>query len=693
MIIEDLIRLGRALLAGELEARVLVEMLTDVSETTTKNFYQNVFVVELGDGGGEAGLPVVLPVQRWGDEVPVPDKPKKTELRVDVERAAGAPIVLPRGGNPLVPQGRYGLPAYPLYEAHVRGFAEGAGKAAEFLAGRVKRTQGLTLAPAVLHAAAEGLHAEAKRLALDSKQKVLGVLVLARCGEADPYRYAPGTSSDRAIGRSAKRPGEQILPRAEVFGERLWEGKIEEGRSAGARDGRCSICGGPGPVVSAYNKAWPWLTPTWTCPLPHAGDKDRMVEMVALDDACYRALTAGASVFSKLSRQVHVEVTRELFSPVADPEARRIAGEKSITDIPKILGGAFVVPVHRDLTEDPEEAADLCRLTLEMMAEDGKGAAAAGRMGHHLADIVGFDCWLPRAAAQRAEYRMKILYYSGDPSRADIHLRAVIDDVAPTVMPRLEALARRTGDEAVALAREIIRKPSDKQLAFYKRRFGAVPYLLGRGYGGAYLWERLQSAFHRRPMDAARPTANSAHRLAGLAAHYPDSNPQVAEEVVFFLAFRGFLERYNNQLANTRSTPMSMRPWRELLSVVFEAPIEEIHFQSPAEIGFAAGALLRRFGRWYYHATDRDLLKHRVMTFGSDLSPLAVWHRGVARIFDVAARHDKIKMPEDFRRRVGAILAELDRLADGVRSDRDGFMTGFWSGHALEPSTQHKEEV
>src|SRR5947209_4778204 len=112
MLIEELIRLGRPVLEGGLDPREMLRLITDAADERVKNFYRHVFVVELPPPGSD-GEPAVLPEQNWQVEQQVAGK-KKPEIDVDVERALGAPFSLPSGGNPLQPQGRYGLPVYPV---------------------------------------------------------------------------------------------------------------------------------------------------------------------------------------------------------------------------------------------------------------------------------------------------------------------------------------------------------------------------------------------------------------------------------------------------------------------------------------------------------------------------------------------------------------------------------------------------
>src|SRR5262249_54836355 len=158
---------------------------------------------------------------------------------------------------------------------------------------------------------------------------------------------------------------------------------------------------------------------------------------------------------------------------------------------------------------------------------------------------------------------------------------------------------------------------------------------------------------------------------------------EVIDEVIFLLVCRDFIHRYNRELAEPRKEdPMPMRPWRELLEMIEKKSPAEMSFQSVAELGFACGALLHRFSAWYWKATKvgdrgKDYLKHRVLTFGADLSPVVVWRVALGKLCDVAARYEteQHRLGRRFRERLGVLLTELEQRAEQVKSARDEFMT------------------
>ena len=136
---------------------------------------------------------------------------------------------------------------------------------------------------------------------------------------------------------------------------------------------------------------------------------------------------------------------------------------------------------------------------------------------------------------------------------------------------------------------------------------------------------------------------------------------------------------------------MPMRPWRELLEMLEKKPPSEMTFQTVAELGFGCGALIHRFSTWYWLRTKvgregKDYLKHRVLTFGADLSPEVVWRVALGKLCDVAARYEtkEHRLGRTFRERLGVLLTELEQRNEQVKSNRDEFMTAFWAGYSLQ---------
>ena len=688
MLIEDLIRLGRPLLSGDMPAGEVLRLITDVADERVKNFYRNVFVVVLSGSSG----PVALVRQVYGSEM-------ADGFQVDREKALGVPFVLPSGGNPLNPQGCYGLPVFPLYDPHLQAFRESVDGVASFLAGRLERTPSLQLDEAARHVVSAAVHERVKSTGLDPK-KNLGVLVLAHCGNETFYSLSPRKPDDGRIGETPD--GRAIIPEYKRILAAIWEAKIAEGREAGSRPGTCSITGEGQEVVSAYCKAWSWAFPTWTCPLPKGGDASLMVEGIGLSPDSYRALTLGACVFNRLTKRLSPVVVPEMFSPANTRPGREQAQRRNLSDLPSIYGTAILLPVRDETLADQDHRRQFVQGVRGMLAYDATDSTQAERS---IATVVGVEQIIPEDldCDHRDEYRLTLVYFSGEYTRGDIHLRAFIQDVVPSKLRQLCDIARDEALRSMELASTLMPGMTERYREWLGRRYLSVPYLLARAYGGPYLWAQLETALHGRRLASSRFARNAARRLESLVPNWPKSSFAIFDEVAFYLNFRRFLGRVNPEDAG-RPEDQTMRPWKELIHAFEREPIESMRFHSISELGFACGMLIRCFSRWYSgsQGKDKDYLKHRVLTFGADLSPRQVWVRGVKEIPEAAAKYEDLrraiaagqlayypkeerrKHTGDFSRRLGVVLTELETQAPELEKQRDGFMTGFWAGYCLQ---------
>ena len=176
MIIEDLIRLGKPLLQGEMDARDILELISDVTDKKVKNFFRHVFIVELPPDGSD-DKPVALPMQVWGQEERTTGKRKKVDFKPDVKRVLGVPFVLPTGGSPLNPQGSYGVPVFPCWDRHLREFQHSTDLVRRFLEGRLARTPSINLDSLMVERIAKVVHDRLRQLKIGERDKVLGIIV------------------------------------------------------------------------------------------------------------------------------------------------------------------------------------------------------------------------------------------------------------------------------------------------------------------------------------------------------------------------------------------------------------------------------------------------------------------------------------------------------------------------------------
>nr|WP_274380911.1 TM1802 family CRISPR-associated protein [Desulforadius tongensis] len=670
------------MLEGCTSPQTVLSQVSDVGTAAARGFLSRVFVIEIDKRGPEARI-AALPVQQWGEYQAQSGRSKKQVFVQEVDRAVGAPFVIPSGGNPTRPQGRYGVPAYPAYERHVKGFIKSAGEAEKFLAGRIDRTIGLHLTDDEIKEAAVQLHKAAKTISADAKDKLLGLVVLAVLEENGPYRLSSkiprGDTSLAYLGPSVLQKDKYLAAELDIVKERFWEARLAEGAEMGEREGEeaaCYFCGARGRVVSSYCKAWPWFTTTWNCPISIKLKNKDLVETTAVCPRCYSALTYGANLFNKLAKPIDNWLTKELFSPSATAVGRSIS---KMGTPETIFGCAYVLPVLDNVLDDEDYCLDFVDGINSMLNNSPRG----NRVDLHLQEITGFELQLPEEMSGD-DYRLTIIYYSGDVSRGDIHLRATIEDVVPSVARKLKNITREIGNLAVDTAAELYPEVSEKYRAFLKKCYTSLPYLLSTSYGAPYIWKTLSTVLHRGPISRKRFLLNLAGRMNELSRKLPDYR-ELNDEVIFYIAFSEFLDKYNRLIAVETGNGGSnlMRNWRELRRMIAEGPVNELSFQNAEELGFAAGYLVRVFSRQYWHASNgKDFIKHRVMTFGSSLTPSAIWKRALARVDEYALKLN-MHISNDLRQRFAVVLMEYSRLKDDVNRDKDAFMAAFWAGYAL----------
>ena len=668
MIVEDLIRMGRPLLEGGMDAKEILKLISDVQNEKVKNFYRHVIVVEISDNTGLAAF-----YQVWGQEI---SEGKKSDFDPDRERAVGAPFVLPQGGNPIHPQGVYGVAAYPCYDPHMKAFRESSEGVFSFLKGRLEKTSSLILDDDLIKEVASAVHQTVlEEVQTNEKTKLLGILILSDMrGEEAAYRYSENYSGSH-IGHSHLFPDKFIQPDHNRVLELFWEAKLQEGSEKGERKGVCTFCGKDAPLVTIYCKSWPWYLPTWTCPLPQGGNEKMMVEGIGSCPECYKALVYGACLFENFTRPVQAVLTREIFSPVSNREGIRLTSHKNLSDFPTIRGSGLLLPILDRVFEDDEVREEFAKNIEAMLNPSSKMGLMLKR---YIDSVTGFEYFLPDDV-EIDDYRLSLIYYSGDPSRGDIHLRAYIEDVIPSTVTGLQKVAKHVSDMVIQLFQVLLPKASESQ----KAQYGSLPFMLARGYGGSYVWDQLQAVLHRQSLGLRRPIRNVAERLRSITPQYPDSRNEIRKEVIFYLTFLEFWVQYQHKLSKGEQN-MAMRPWKELLQIVFEHPVEQVQLESSAELGFACGAVMQQFGRQYRVVTGQDYLKQRVLTFGSDLTPEIVWRKGIKQIFEVAPRYEKLKLGDGFRQRLGVVLTEYDRLKNETEMSKDEFMASFWAGHSLQ---------
>ncbi|HEY8416068.1 MAG TPA: hypothetical protein VIK99_09895 [Thermaerobacter sp.] len=676
MLIESLIRIGRPFLVRAEGAAATLGDITDVYSGQAVAFFRNVIIVEVDEDA--PGRPVAAwEVQDW-TTTRVEGRREVVEVKRDI--AVAAPFTVPKGGNPRNPQGRYAVPAYIVYENDLTRFGD-EDVVRRFLEGRLSRTlERPSVAAAELARAVAPVVARASLSSIGKNRRVMGLLLILPVRQEGPYRYSPETPVQEArvdLGPSRLRPGQRVVADLAALVPLVWSAKSEEGATHGQAQGICSICQQEGDVVSIYSKAWPWFTTTWEAPLPETLPKERLVEGAALCADCYAALTQGAQVFGWLTRALPQWLTRELFAPVDSPRGRDTA-QKGRAPAP-LFGTGFIVPLTDTLLADPGARDQFC-LGLEWMRQ---GGAASGWV-RHLESVAGFEFAVPEDFLTE-QYRVTLVYFSGQPDRGDIHLRAMIEDVLPSVLTEVDEILWHVAEGTRAVIEAWSRGPDPEDV---RRRLKSLPSLLIHAYGPGYLWQNLESVLRRRPLSYHRFIRNVALRLQELARKVGDDATlwRMRDEVRFYLVFRQFWAAYHQRVAAAFpfGEVVTIRPWQELQAMLREQPVSELEFEDVEELGFAIGDLTRQFSRQYYAATRgaRDFLQHRVVTFGSNLTPDAILRYALHRFPEYALRLN-IPLAERFRQLNGALIVHAQQRQKEIRTQSDRFIAGFWAGYLL----------
>jgi predicted transcriptional regulator len=298
----------------------------------------------------------------------------------------------------------------------------------------------------------------------------------------------------------------------------------------------------------------------------------------------------------------------------------------------------------------------------------------------HMKVLAGIDRIVPEL---EDKYRLTILYYSGDLSRGNIHIRAVIEDVIPSVAGRIEKIL----NSLVRLELAKIQKAFEvnKQPVY---RIQSLPALLANVYGPGYVWESLRSVFHKESLRMERLRMFTARKLNELANK--EDIYQMKQELIFYYSFSYFYNQYNNVILQKQKGVNTLGDWDEFKNLYSQGRLELSHIKSLEHLGFVSGLLLRQFSNSYYQKTGKEFVKNRVMKFGSKLTPEMVWKSGLMRCEELAQQWS-MNLGANFRPVLAQTLLGFLEKEEQLISQKDTFMTAFWSGYLLYKSDKKNE--
>jgi len=658
MLTESIVRIGKPIVCSDLPIRERIRWLTDVNSDNCKNFFQNVFLIELGDDSDE------LHRIQIGDIM----KTKKKEVFVvDEVRNTSFPILYPCGGNPRLAQGIYPLPCYLMYDAHIKEMNKPDYFAAKVLMPRLQNTLGYKgwgdeEKVDIQNRVATLLKNAVDTIVFDGK----GILMLFddRLSVYKKLNKREETFSYLWINESILYEGHHLYLNGEEVIKGIINARFDEAGSLGKKKNSISTFTNKktDEVVSVYNKSWLWLSPTWEMPRSIYWDKKDWTKGIKIDRESYEAYLYGAQFLKQIQVPISSSILKEMFAPIENVEAKKY---KKPSSYEAIYGIPMVLPL---LDSDLGELFKKFRV---MLKKDGK----ISDTDLHLEVLAGLkESIVPESSDK---YRLSILYYSGDLSRGVMHIRAVIEDVIPSVAHGIQTILKDLRRKALPQIQKMFELKDGRVF-----RVETLPALLGNAYGSGYLWSSLQNTLHKKELTIDRLLLSTSKKLNQLANK--EDFWGMKQELVFYFSFLYFLSNYNEKILGKEKGVKELVEWQRTIDAYNRGEIDTADVASTEMLGFISGMLLKQFSNSYYQKTKKDFVKQRVMKFGSKLDPKMVWKNGLLRCEELAEQWD-LKLAGNFRTVLGHVLLgfiEADNK-NLLVSQRDTFMTAFWSGYLI----------
>lgn len=666
VLIESIIRVGNPIIKSNLSNEQRIRLLTDIDSDNCKNYFQNVFLIEI-DSENIAFQYMTLGIRDGKNFV------------VDEMRNKAYPILYPQGGNPLHAQGIYPVPCYLMYDPHIKTMPNPDQFAKEVVLPRLRSTipyrnntkqQLLSLATKIAQIIASNCSS------LISNEKQLGILYIFDYS-LPIYSLMPERKTNDNIlfwiAESKLREGQHLYIDSEKCLKNIIEAKFEEAKTLGYEKNAVSTFTNKieNEVSSVYNKFWLWLSPTWEMPRSIYWEENGWTNGIKIDSANYEAFLYGSQFLKQITVPLTNSTLKEMFSPTMNAEAKK---HMSATSFESIYGVPIVLP----LTDgDAKQLYEKYQFIL-------KNNESKSENDIHLELLAGIDKVIPET---NDDYRLMILYYSGDLSRGDIHIRMVIEDIIPSVASTLQKIIKNINRKHLI---DIHKAFGSEKWDQKNHRTNSLPSMLANAYGPGYIWSMLQAVFHREPIHLDRLYESTAIKLNELANK--DDYWGMVDELIFHYAFVCFYREYNHEVLKIDTEVKSMSDWTKLLEKYNEGQITISDLRNIEELGFITGLLIKQFSNSYYRKTNKDFVKHRVMKFANKLTPEMIWKDGVLKCNELAYKWD-LKLNGNFYNTLkDVLLALLDADKQNLLSRyKDQFMTAFWSGYLMYQ--KQKEEV
>ncbi|MGG3853400.1 hypothetical protein ABET36_03035 [Caldifermentibacillus hisashii] len=665
MLSEDIIRIGSPIASGDLSNEQRIRWLTDVDNDVCKNFFQNVFLLEI------FADKIAFHYLRIGDG-------EGKNFQVAKNRNTAFPIIYPNGGNPIHAQGIYPVPVYLMYEKHIKDMNKEKEFASEVVLPRLKKTV------TYKNESDEKLEFIAQKVAALLKEnydsfiedeKQLGILCICDLNSPSFKRLSTNKIDKKLlrITESKLFPGSHLYLDGDIALRGIIEAKFSEAKELGYKKKAIStITNQPEEeVVSIYNKSWLWLSPTWEMPKSILWGKSDWTNGIKVDKKSYEAFLYGTQFLKQITVPISSAILKEMFAPYMNVEAKR---NMRNTSFEPIYGVPLVVPL---LDGDSQQLYK--RYSRILKQEDLTDADL------HLEILAGINRIIPRFSD---EHRLNLLYYSGDLSRGNMHIRLMLTDVIPSVAEKLQTLIRDINTIDLFDIRAFFTLNQDRK--FY--RIQSLPSIVSNAFGPGYTWSTLQTIFNQQPLRINRVYEATTRKLVELANK--EDYWGMMDELVFHYAFLAFYNKYNQEIAKNKERVKSLSDWNALIEKYQGGKISLEDLQEAEQLGFVTGLLLKQFSNSYRFKTGHDdFVKHRVMKFGSKVTPEMIWKLGVLRCKELKEQWN-MNLASNFEKVLANVLLAFIE-ADNKKlliNEKDKFMTAFWSGYLVYKKEQKEED-
>lgn len=661
MLLSDIVRIGRPLVNGKMNIKERIQLLTDVGKEEVKNFYGNIFLIEVNSDNA------TFHYYQLQDEKNGP---------ADLNYAIGLPISLPSGGNPLLAQGIYPIPCYPMYDKHIKEFPNKTNTEKVIYDRLIRTIPYMKMDSVVLREKAKIINSclteNASKYIHDERQ--LGILAIVDYS-IDLYT-TDKTSQSLPIRTSTER--EIYIDSTRII-KNIIEARFQEAKELGTEKNAVSTLSNKlsDEVVSAYNKSWLWLSPTWEPPKSIYWKDNEWTKGIRLNREEYEAYIYGTQFLKQIQTPINATILKEMFAPTFSIEAKKHLSPTSFEPI-------YGIPYFLPLTEkDPVETYTKF-LNLKQRLE----ASEISDSDLQLEIISGLQKKIIRDITD--DYRITIIYYSGTLNRGDIHIRSQIEDVVPSTASKVQFILKNLEKRIFSsIANLLDMDDANNDYTLFKIRH--LPTLLSNAYGPGYLWTSMDDVLHRRPIGIKRVMKQTNRRINELANK--GDYWGIRSELLFFHSFAEFYRIYNKEILNQKEGILSMVQWEKLIAKYESGTLTNSDLDSIAKVGFVCGLLVSQFERSYYVKIGKGYLETRIMRFGSKLTPEMIWKNGLLRMEELKRSRD-LRIRPNYEKALALVLPAIYYLNEknSLVKEKDEFLTMFWSGYLMLPKNK-KEEV